>query len=86
MSEPTPTPPPVPGPHTPPPEHEQGWINGIVRTFLQSNLSLILLVMEAMKMEHNLRVSRAGVVEKTSGTVGQIVDTEAAIVTLVKGN
>lgn len=41
-------------------------------------------VVEAMKMEHNLRASRAGVVDKTSGTVGQIVDTETAIVSLVK--
>jgi biotin carboxyl carrier protein len=43
-------------------------------------------VVEAMKMEHNLRAPRAGIVEKTAGTVGQIVDTEAAVVTLVKGN
>ncbi len=41
-------------------------------------------VVEAMKMEHNLRATRAGVVEKTEGTVGQIVDTESAIVSLVK--
>jgi biotin carboxyl carrier protein len=41
-------------------------------------------VVEAMKMEHNLRAPRAGVVEKTAGTIGQIVDADAAIVSLVK--
>jgi len=41
-------------------------------------------VVEAMKMEHNLRATRAGIVDATSGEVGQIVDTETAIVSLVK--
>lgn len=44
MSTVTPTDPVLPGVPPPVPEHEQGWINGIVRVFLHSNLSLILLV------------------------------------------
>jgi len=35
-----------------------------------------------MKMEHNLRAARAGKVSAVSGTVGQIVDTDTALVVL----
>jgi biotin carboxyl carrier protein len=39
-------------------------------------------VVEAMKMEHNLRAPRAGKVAKITAQVGQIVDTETALVVL----
>jgi biotin carboxyl carrier protein len=43
----------------------------------------VVAVVEAMKMEHPLRAPRAGVVAKTFGTPGGIVDADAVVVSLV---
>jgi biotin carboxyl carrier protein len=42
----------------------------------------VLAVLEAMKMEHQLRAPLAGSVQKVSGTIGAIIDADAVIVTL----
>ena len=42
----------------------------------------VVAVLEAMKMEHQLRAPRAGSVKKVDGAVGTVVDADAVIVTL----
>ena len=42
----------------------------------------IVAVLEAMKMEHQLRAPHSGKVEKVSGTVGSVIDADALIVAL----
>ncbi len=42
----------------------------------------VVAVLEAMKMEHQLRAPLTGRVQKVSGTVGSIIDADAVIVAL----
>ena len=42
----------------------------------------VVAIVEAMKMEHQLRSPRAGIVETTSGSIGTTVDTGTVIVAL----
>jgi biotin carboxyl carrier protein len=43
----------------------------------------VLAILEAMKMEHQIRAPRAGVVDEIAGTVGSIIDAGALVVSLV---
>jgi 3-methylcrotonyl-CoA carboxylase alpha subunit len=42
----------------------------------------VMAILEAMKMEHQIRAPRAGVVERVHGAVGQIIDAGAPVVSL----
>lgn len=44
----------------------------------------VLAILEAMKMEHQIRAPRAGKVDQTFGNVGQIIDAGAVVVSLLE--